>query len=85
MEIPCTPVSKIVYASMDGTVSLRALRERLGNSLPELRPEMIEQELQQIYAQLQSRGYVYLIGAGSYGVTVPDYQKLLADSRPGRS
>lgn len=82
LDIPCTPVSKIVYASMNGATSISALRKHLSTALPAVSPEEIDQELKQIYAQLHSRGYLYLLNAGGYGVTIPDYEKLLAGSRP---
>jgi len=85
LDIPCTALSKIVYANMSGTISIRALRELIGKALPSVAPGMIDRELAQIYDQLHPRGYVYLLSAGSYGLNVPDYEKLLAGSRPGGS
>ena len=74
--ILCTPIAKVVYAHMDGKTSLRALRQRIGKAVPGATPVMIKRELEFIYNQLHPRGYLFLIGEGQYGVTVPDYAKL---------
>jgi SAM-dependent methyltransferase len=76
LQIPCTPVSKLIYAHMDGQTSLRKLRLHIQTALKGIPPAQIEQELQQVYEQLHPRGYLYLIEAGQYGVTVPDYARL---------
>lgn len=76
LQIPCTPISKLIYAHMDGKTSLRELRQRIQAAVPAVTPALIEKELRQIYEQLHPRGYLYLIGAGQYGVTVPDYSRL---------
>ncbi len=77
LQIPCTPVAKIIYAHMDGGTSIGALRRRIMASVPGATPAAIQQELQFIFGQLHPRGYLYLLSAGSYGVTVPDYEKLM--------
>jgi hypothetical protein len=61
---------------MDGQTSLRKLRLHIQTALKGIPPAQIEQELQQVYEQLHPRGYLYLIEAGQYGVTVPDYARL---------
>jgi SAM-dependent methyltransferase len=76
LQIPCTPVSKLIYAHMDGHTSLRELRRRIQAAIPAATPAGIEKELQQVYAQLHPHGYLYLIEAGKYGISVPDYSKL---------
>ena len=76
LQIQCTPVSKLIYAHMDGKTSLRKLRQRIQTAVPDATPAMIEMELRQVYEQLHPRGYLYLIGAGQYGITVPDYSGL---------
>ena len=83
LTIPCTPVSKIVYAHMDGLTPVSTLRGRLYTALPAISPEMIDRELEQIYQQLHVCGCLYLVSAGSYGIAIPDYEKLLIRSRPG--
>ncbi len=82
LSIVCTPVSKMVYAHMDGATPVSALRERISIALPAISPEMVDQELEQIYQQLHARGCLYLLSAGSYGIGIPDYEKLLTGSRP---
>ncbi len=85
LSIACTPVAKMVYAHMDGATPVSALRERISMALPAIPPEMVAQELEQIYEQLHARGCLYLLSAGSYGIGIPDYEKLLMGSRPGGS
>ena len=76
LQIPCTPISKLIYAHMDGKTSLAELRQHIRSTVPGTTPALIEQELQQVYNQLHPRGYLYLIEAGQYGVTLPDYARL---------
>ncbi len=83
ITIACTPVSKIVYGHMDGATPVSVLRERIRMALPAIPPEMVDQELEQIYHQLHACGCLYLVRAGSYGVGIPDYGKLVIRCRPG--
>lgn len=76
LQIPCTPISKVIYAHMDGTTSLRALRQRIMAAVPGATPAPIERELELVYNQLHPRGYLYLLRAGSYGAMLPDYARL---------
>jgi SAM-dependent methyltransferase len=76
LQIPCTPVTKIIYSHMDGKTSLDELRKRIQASVPGTSPAMVEKELQQVYQQLHPRGYLYLIETGQYGISVPDYARL---------
>ncbi|WKZ12635.1 MAG: methyltransferase [Gammaproteobacteria bacterium] len=76
LDIACTPMTKTVFSCMDGATSLRTLRKRLLKSVPGATPAAVERELERVYNQLHPRGYLYLISAGEYGVTVPDYATL---------
>lgn len=77
LQIPCTPVSKLIYAHMDGQTSLRELRQRIQAAVPAATPAQIEKELQRVWQQLHPRGYLYLLEAGQYGMSVPDYAHLV--------
>lgn len=77
LQIPCTPITRMVFAHMDGLTSLRALRKRIRRTVPGVTAAMVDREIEQIYKLLHPRGYLYLISAGSYGVKVPDYEKLM--------
>lgn len=79
LQIPCTPVSKLIYAHMDGKTSLRELRQSIQAAVPTATPAGIDKELQRVYQQLHPHRYLYLIEAGQYGISVPDYREL--DSR----
>ncbi|MBL8200980.1 MAG: methyltransferase domain-containing protein [Chromatiales bacterium] len=81
LDIPCTPISKVIYAHMDGRTSIRDLRGKIAQAVSGATPEAIDQELQSIYGQLHPRGCLYLIRAGDYGTTVPDYERLFT-TRP---
>jgi ubiquinone/menaquinone biosynthesis C-methylase UbiE len=83
LSIACTPVAKVAYAHMDGASSLQTVRQRAQTVCPGMTPEMVNRELEQIYAQLHAKACLYLLAPGSYGVGIPDYEKLLAGSRPG--
>ncbi len=74
--IACTPIAQQVYAHMDGHTSIAALRRKIRAAVPGAGAAEIDQELAQIYAELHPRGYLYLIEAGCYGSTVPDYARL---------
>jgi hypothetical protein len=76
LQIPCTPLTKFIFAHMDGMTSLRSMRKRACRTLPGVTPGAFEQELARIYHQLHPLGYLYLLRAGSYGVSVPDYARL---------
>jgi ubiquinone/menaquinone biosynthesis C-methylase UbiE len=76
LHIACSPISKLIYAHMDGATSLRALRKRIRTSERGATAAMIDREIEQVYRQLHPRGYLYLARAGSYGVTMPDYSTL---------
>lgn len=76
MQIECTPVTKMIYAHMDGATSLRALRKRIRKAERSVTPEMIDRAIRQVYQQLHPRGYLYLAEAGSYGVSIPDYSTM---------
>jgi 2-polyprenyl-3-methyl-5-hydroxy-6-metoxy-1,4-benzoquinol methylase len=76
LQILCTPASKLIYAHMDGKTPLRKLRQHMQTSLKGMSPARIDQELQRVYDQLHPRGYLYLIEAGQYGLSVPDYARL---------
>ncbi|MEO7386607.1 MAG: class I SAM-dependent methyltransferase [Gammaproteobacteria bacterium] len=81
LDIPCTPCAKVIYAHMDGSTSLGELRETVRQSVVGMTPEAIESELALVYGQLHSRGCLYLLRAGSYGVSLPDYERLFT-TRP---
>jgi len=81
LDIPCTPIAKLIYAHMDGRTSIRVLRGKIMQEVPGSTPEAIERELAFVYGQLHPRGCLYLIRAGDYGVTVPDYERLFT-TRP---
>lgn len=76
LPIACTAISRQIYAHMDGGTSIGQLREQVLAAVPGTTPEQFRQELQQVYDQLHPRGYLYLIEAGRYGTTVPDYSRL---------
>ncbi len=76
LQIPCTPISKLIYAHMDGQTSLAELRQLIQPAVPGATPALIEQELQQVYNQLHPPGYLYLIEAGQYGAQVPHHSRL---------
>ena len=73
LRIPCTAISKIVYAHMDGVTPIRALRERVMASVPGTTPTAFDHELGSIYNQLHPHGYLFLHKAAGYGITMPDY------------
>ncbi len=75
LQIPCTAIAKIIYAHMDGVTSMRTLRERIMETVPNVTPTAIERELESIYNQLHPHGYLFLHEAAGYGVTMPDYLK----------
>jgi SAM-dependent methyltransferase len=76
LRITCTPITKLIYAHMDGSTSLRALRKHIRKAERTATPATIDREIEQVYNQLHPRGYVYLASAGSYGVKLPDYSTL---------
>ncbi len=76
LQIACTPITKMIYAHMDGATSLRTLRKRIRKTERGATPAMIDREIEQVYQQLHPRGYLYLASAGSYGVKLPDYSTL---------
>lgn len=76
LPIRCTPITQQIYAHMDGGTSIGRLREHILAAVPAATPAQIDQELQQVYDQLHPRGYLYLIEAGCYGISVPDYGRL---------
>jgi len=76
LQIACTPITKMIYAHMDGATSLRRLRKRIRKAERGATPAMIDQQIEQVYQQLHPRGYLYLASAGSYGVKIPDYATL---------
>jgi ubiquinone/menaquinone biosynthesis C-methylase UbiE/predicted GNAT family acetyltransferase len=76
LQITCTPISKQIYAHMNGTTSLKELRQHILKTVPNCSSATIDAEMEQIYNQLHPRGYLYLIKAGDYGATVPDYATL---------
>lgn len=76
LPIACSAISKQIYAHMDGSLSLADLRRHILATVPGSTAEQVAQELRQVYDQLHPRGYLYLIEAGRYGVTVPDYAQL---------
>lgn len=76
LQIECSPITKMIYAHMDGATSLRALRKRIRKAERGATPEMIERAIRQVYGQLHPRGYLYLAEAGSYGVSIPDYSTM---------
>lgn len=76
LQIACTPITKLIYAHMDGATPLRSLRKRILRSVPGATPAQVDHELKVVYQQLHPRGYLYLVRAGDYGVTMPDYSKL---------
>jgi ubiquinone/menaquinone biosynthesis C-methylase UbiE len=71
LQIPCTPISKVIYAHMDGQTPLAELRQRIQRTVPGAAPTLIEEELLQVYNQLHPPGYLYLVEAGQYGIQVP--------------
>jgi len=73
LQIPCTAIAKIIYAHMDGTTSIRSLRERVLTSVSGATPADVGRELAFIYNQLHPHGYLFLHKAAPYGVTMPDY------------
>jgi SAM-dependent methyltransferase len=75
LQIPGSAIAKIIYAHMDGTTSIRSLRERILASVPGSTPADIGRELAFIYNQLHPCGYLFLHRAAPYGVTMPDYLK----------
>ena len=81
LEVPCTPIAKVIYSHMDGQTSIRELRGKIAQMVPGATPAAIHQELQATYGQLHPRGCLYLIRTGDYGVTVPDYERLFT-TRP---
>lgn len=76
LSILATPLSKVIYAHMDGRTSLRVLRQKMRQAVPDATPAAINAEIERVYQQLNPRGLLYLIKAGDYGVTVPDYATL---------
>ncbi len=76
IQILSTPISKVIYAHMDGTTPLRVLYQRIRKAVPGVTPAEIRAEVQRVYAQLHPLGYLYLLKAGTYGVLLPDYATL---------
>lgn len=76
LQIECTPITKMIYAHMDGATPLRTLRKRIRKAERGTTPAMIDQEIRKVYNQLHPRGYLYLASAGSYGVKLPDYSTM---------
>ncbi len=76
LQILATPLSKVIYAHMDGRTPLRTLRQRLRQAVPGATAAQVNAEIERVYAQLHPRGLLYLIRAGDYGVKVPDYATL---------
>jgi len=73
--IACTTISKHIYSHMNGATSIAKLRRKIRAAVPGVTFAEIDRELRQVYDQLHPRGYLYLIEAGRYGVSVPDYAR----------
>jgi hypothetical protein len=82
LDIDNTPMSRIIYAHMDGRTSIHDLREKIMHTVPGATPEATDQALESVYSQLHPRGLLYLIRAGDYGLTVPDYERLFTTRPP---
>jgi len=76
LQILVTPAAKVIYAHMDGSTSLRTLRQRIRQAVPGTTPAQINEEIERVYQQLHPRGLLYLVRAGDYGVKLPDYATL---------
>lgn len=74
LSLPCTQVTKLVLANMDGSTAVRSLRKRACRTLPGITPAIFDQELRDLFHLLHPRGIVYLIRAGDIGVRVPTYR-----------
>ena len=77
------PISRIVFAHMDGKTSLRDLHEKIRQQVPGTNIGEIRREIQKIYETLNPHAFVYLIKAGNQGARMP----VLADivKKSGRS
>lgn len=82
LNIPATPTARVIYAHMDGKTSIGDLRRLVLQSVGGSTPASFQRELEFVYGQLHPRGYLYLLAAGSYGVGIPDYAKLMASPGP---
>jgi hypothetical protein len=72
----------MIFEHMDGNVSIRELRERIVQTVPGATSAAAAHEIEMLFNLLHPRGYLYLIQAGHYGVSVPDYARLMKTSRP---
>lgn len=75
-SLPCTPITKVVFARLDGGTSVRKLRRVIKKLVPGVSKTDIAREIRNIYRVLHPKGYLYLIRKGDYGVTVPDYLRM---------
>jgi len=77
LQIIATPITKEIYAHMDGKTPLRVLKQRIRRAVPDATPAAINEEIARVYEQLHPRGLLYLVRAGDYGAKVPDVSRLL--------
>lgn len=76
LQIVVSPITKVIYANMDGKTPLRTLKQRIRQAVPDATPAAINEEIARVYEQLHPRSLLYLVRAGDYGVKLPDYSTL---------
>lgn len=74
LSIPCTHVSKLILANLDGSTAIRSLRKHACRTLSGVTPAIFNEELRELFRLFHTRGMVYLIRAGDIGVRVPTYR-----------
>lgn len=75
-QIPGNSVSKAVFSNLDGRLSIREIIDKVRSTLYGSSRDNIRLEVERLYRDLNSKGYVCLLEKGNYGVMTADLRKL---------
>jgi ubiquinone/menaquinone biosynthesis C-methylase UbiE len=73
ISFPGTAISKVIVECMDGKTTLKKIYKKVKKAVPGVRNSEIRNELDELCEILVSKGFLYIMKDGSYGIKLPDY------------